>query len=51
VWDGTDLGRPAPREISRATFVVAAVLVVVALAVARASRAPASVPSPAGEMS
>ncbi len=35
----------------RATFVVAAVLVVVALAVARASRAPASVPSPAGEMS
>ncbi|HPA50566.1 MAG TPA: MFS transporter [Thermoanaerobaculia bacterium] len=35
----------------RATFVVAAVLVVVALAVSRASRAPAPVPSPAGEMS
>ena len=35
----------------RATFVVAAVLVVVALAVALASRAPAAVPSPAGEMS
>ena len=35
----------------RATFAVAAVLVVVALAVALASRAPAAVPSPAGETS
>jgi MFS family permease len=35
----------------RATFVVAAVLVVIALAVSRASRAPAPVASPAGEMS